>query len=83
MFCAKSDTVKRARAAAVSLVSFQLNCPAPKMTRTIWARKTIKSTVIGTDQKIMWDEEVIISSVNFTLSPLPKSLARVGKVAIE
>jgi len=48
-----TEKMKRARAAAVILVSDQSKAPEPRITLTIWARKTINSAAMGKDQKII------------------------------
>ena len=75
--------VNRASAAAVSLVSSQLNLPAPKMVLTIWARRTINKTLTGIDQNIICLDETIICRKKLSLCPDEKSRDKVGKAAIE
>ena len=77
------DMIKRASAAAVRRVSFQSKAPAPRMTRTILARRTIKRAVTGKDQNMMCLAEMAISIRNSSRLPLENNLDKVGKAAEE
>ena len=77
------EMTKRARAAATSLVAFQSKRPVPRSTRTIWARRTIKSAVMGSDQKMICFAVAAIRSTNSVKFFSAKSLESAGKAAKE
>src|SRR3989344_8238910 len=69
------------KAAAVRRVSCQLNAPAPKITRTICARKTKIKTAAGTVQKIMCRNAAEKCSANSSLAFLIEKATKLGKAA--
>ena len=78
-----AETTNRARLAAVKRVSFQSKRPEPRITLTICARKTIKRTEAGKDQKIMNLAVMAICFLNSSRLLSLKCLDKVGKAASE